>query len=480
LNFFQGLRDVVVGAPLDPLSRKTRHSVALVAFFAWVGLGADGISSSCYGPAEAFRALGPHTHLGPYLALATALTVFIIALAYNQVIELFPTGGGGYRVATRLLGPHAGLVTGAALLVDYVLTIAISVAAGVDALFSLMPLTLQSYKLAAGLAIIVALLLLNLRGMKEAIRVLLPIFLGFICTHAVLIAYGILAHASEFGRVIPEMVNDTASLASTIGWAPMAAFLLLAYAHGGGTYTGLEAVSNNVNVLAEPREHTGKLTMMYMALSLAFTAGGIILVYLLWNVTPVEGKTYNAVAFGAVLREMGFATAFANHWALLVVLALEAGLLFVAANTGFLGGTRQHGGGFLGAAQVPLPVDAPGHRERHRRHGSRGPRHPVVDRRQRNDPGGAVFDQRVPDILGVALGAGNVLVAPPRAAEMARAPDLVARRIRGVHGNPIVAVVESSARGRMGGFRHHRCDCRGMHRRAAPLQLDQGGAQAHR
>ena len=338
MNVFQSLREFVVGAPLDPLSRKTRHSVALVAFFAWVGLGADGISSSCYGPEEAFRALGEHAHLGLYLAIATSVTVFIIALAYNQVIELFPTGGGGYRVATRLLGPWAGLVTGAALLVDYVLTIAISVAAGVDALFSLMPLSLQAHKLAAGLAIVTALLLLNLRGMKEAIRVLLPIFLGFIGTHAVLILWGIFAHAGEFGRVIPAMVGETKGFAAAVGWAPMVAFLLLAYAHGGGTYTGLEAVSNNVNVLAEPRERTGKLTMAYMALSLAFTAGGIILVYLLWNVTPVAGKTYNAIAFAAVLRDMGFATPAANHWALLVVLALEAGLLFVAANTGFLGG----------------------------------------------------------------------------------------------------------------------------------------------
>ncbi|HUJ86688.1 MAG TPA: APC family permease [Burkholderiales bacterium] len=338
MSIFQGLRQAVLGAPLDPLSKKTRHSIVLVAFFAWVGLGADGISSSCYGPEQAFRALGSHTHLGPYLALATVVTVFIIALAYNQVIELFPTGGGGYRVATRLLGPAAGVVTGAALLVDYVLTIAISVAAGVDALFSLLPVALHEYKLAAGLAIVVALMLLNLRGMKEAIKVLLPIFLGFIATHALLIVYGILAHAGEFGRLIPQMAADTRALGDAIGWAPMAAFLLLAYAQGGGTYTGLEAVSNNVNVLAEPRERTGKLTMLYMALSLAFTAGGIILVYLLWNVTPVEGRTYNAIAFGAVLHQMGFDTPAANQWALLVVLGLEAGLLFVAANTGFLGG----------------------------------------------------------------------------------------------------------------------------------------------
>lgn len=338
MSLYQGLRQFVVGAPLDPLSRKTRRHLALAAFFAWIGLGADGISSTCYGPEEAFRALGGHPQLGLYLAVATVVTVFVIALAYNQVIELFPTGGGGYRVATRLLGPYAGLVSGAALLVDYVLTIAISAAAGVDALFSLLPVAWLRWKLAAGVAVVALLLLLNLRGMQQAIRVLLPIFLGFVITHFVLIAYGVIAHAGEFDRIVPATLEQTRALGLAMGWAPMAAFLLLAYAQGSGTYTGLEAVSNNVNVLAEPRERTGKATMLYMAVSLAFTAGGIILLYLLWNVRHVEGQTFNAIAFGAILADMGFDTPLAHQGALLVVLALEAGLLFVAANTGFLGG----------------------------------------------------------------------------------------------------------------------------------------------
>ena len=338
MNFYQSLRQFVIGQPLDPLSTRTRHNLALVAFFAWVGLGADGISSSCYGPEEAFKALEGQTHLGLYLAIATVATVFIIALAYNQVIELFPTGGGGYRVASRLVGPYAGVVAGAALLVDYVLTIAISVAAGVDAVFSLLPVAFQKWKLVSGLAIIAMLLVLNLRGMKEAIRVLLPIFLGFIITHVIMIVYGILVHIGGFAQLIPETFDATRQASAAMGWIPLAAFLLLAYAQGGGTYTGLEAVSNNVNVLAEPRERTGKLTMLYMAASLAFTAGGIILLYLLWDARPVEGQTLNAVAFGAILRDMGFDTPLAHQGALLVVLALEAGLLFVAANTGFLGG----------------------------------------------------------------------------------------------------------------------------------------------
>src|SRR5437899_2811823 len=174
MSEFTNLRQRLFGKPLDPLDTKASRHIALVAFFAWVGLGADGIAASCYGPEEAFRALGEHTDLGLYLALATAATVFIIALAYNQVIELFPTGGGGYRVATRLIGPYAGLTSGAALILDYVLTISISIASGVDALFSLFPLGFQSYKLATEVALIAALVLLNLRGMKEAIAVLLP------------------------------------------------------------------------------------------------------------------------------------------------------------------------------------------------------------------------------------------------------------------------------------------------------------------
>ena len=331
------IREIVLGKALDPMKTETRHSLALVAFLAWVGLGADGLSSSAYGPEETFRALGTHTQLGLYLAIATAVTVFIIALAYNQVIELFPTGGGGYRVASRLVGPYLGLIAGCALVLDYVLTIAISIAAGVEALASLLPLGFHAYKLWAEAFFIAVLIILNLRGMKEAIQILLPIFLGFVSTHFVLIVYGIFAHASYLPNLVPTTMVETSMLASDIGWIGLAGMLLLAYSQGGGTYTGLEAVSNNVNILAEPRVRTGKMTMVYMALSLAFTASGIILLYLLWDSKPVEGQTLNASTFRAIIESMGFSE-WTNGLLLMVVLVFEAGLLFVAANTGFLGG----------------------------------------------------------------------------------------------------------------------------------------------
>lgn len=332
------IREIILGKALDPMASETRHSMALVAFLAWVGLGADGLSSSAYGPEETFKALGAHTHLGLYMAIATAITVFIIALAYNQVIELFPTGGGGYRVATKLVGPYLGLISGCALILDYVLTIAISVASGVDALASFLPIGFQPYKLWAEAFFIAVLIVMNLRGLKEAIQILLPIFVGFVLTHLVLIVYGIAAHASYLPDLVPGTLEETHTLAGSIGWSGVAAMLLLAYSQGGGTYTGLEAVSNNVNLLAEPRVRTGKVTMLYMALSLAVTAGGIILLYLLWDASPIHGETLNATTFRSIIENANPGGIVANQIMLAVVLAFEAGLLFVAANTGFLGG----------------------------------------------------------------------------------------------------------------------------------------------
>lgn len=331
------ITEMIFGAPLDPFSKETRRHVVLVAFLAWIGLGADGLSSSCYGPEEAFLALGENRQLGPYLAIATAVTVFIIAVAYNQVIELFPSGGGGYKVATNLIGPYAGLVSGAALIVDYMLTIAISVASGVDAVFSFLPRDIQHLKLGVEIAMVALLLVLNLRGMRESIKVLLPIFLGFFFSHAIMILLGIGMHADRIPDLVPNTLNETKQLAQQWGWVFVASLFLRAYSLGGGTYTGIEAVSNNIQSLAEPRVLTGKWTMFYMAVSLSFTAGGIILLYLLWNVQPVVGETLNAVTFRTILQDaIGNSTI--ESPTLWLILTLEGGLLFVAANTGYLGG----------------------------------------------------------------------------------------------------------------------------------------------
>ncbi|MHB8536215.1 MAG: APC family permease [Sulfuricaulis sp.] len=339
LRWWDRLRQVVIGPARDPMAPETHQHITLIAFLAWVGLGADGLSSSAYGPEQAFRALGAHTELALFLAVATALTVFVIAISYNQVIELFPTGGGGYKVATRLLGKRAGLVSGSALVVDYVLTIAISIAAAVDAFFSFLPVSWIGFKSEVAALFLLILLVLNLRGVKESIKVLVPIFIGFVLTHAFLIVYGIARHTENIGTLFPASVAEARSLSHEMGILFVIALFVRAYGMGGGTYTGIEAVSNSVNLLKEPRVRTGKWTMFYMALSLSFTAAGIILLYLLWQVRPVEGQTLNATAFGAILADWpkwgGWHT---GNVMLIVTLIFEAGLLFVAANTGFLGG----------------------------------------------------------------------------------------------------------------------------------------------
>jgi len=431
----QMLRDKVFGAPRDPMKPETRQHIALIAFFAWVGLGADGLSSSCYGPEEAFLALGQHTHLALYLAIATALTVFVISFAYNQVIELFPSGGGGYKVATKLIGPYAGLVSGAALIVDYVLTIAISVASGADALFSLLPMGAQPFKLATGLVFVLVLVILNLRGLKESIKFLLPIFLGFVVIHLVLIVYGIMFHSGRLPTLLHDTTTETFTLSAQMGWAFIISHLLLAYSTGGGTYTGLEAVSNNVNTLAEPRARTGKWTMFYLAVSLAFTASGIIMLYLLWNVHHVPGETLNAVVFRDILHSW---TLGGVDWARVAAAGgpgIGGGAVVCRGQhrlSRWPGGARQHGGGSLGAPPVQLSVEPPGYAQWGDADGCGGNRRIAVDPRQRHAAGGAVWHQCVPDFFSVDGWHVHLLVAQSRGGtEMAMAPGSIRHRAVG-------------------------------------------------
>jgi len=316
------------------------HHVTLVAFLAWVGLGADGLSSSAYGPEEAFKALGSHAYLAVALALMTAGTVLLISFAYSKMIEIFPGGGGGYLVATKLLGPRFGVVSGSALIVDYVLTIAISVSSGVDQIFSILPESWHSRSLPLKIVVLFLLVLLNLRGVKESVTVLVPIFLTFVATHFFMIVVAIVGRLTQLPEVFAGAWTDANSTASSIGLLPTLFIVLRAYSLGGGTYTGIEAVSNGVPILREPRVANAKRTMLYMALSLAFTAGGIIFGYLLVGARPHPTKVMNAIlaerAFGA--WTLG---GFQVGSTLVVLTLVSAGcLLFVAAQAGFLDGPR--------------------------------------------------------------------------------------------------------------------------------------------
>lgn len=310
------------------------HKLSLIAFFAWVGLGADGLSSSCYGPEEAFLALKGHEHLSIFVALGTVITIFVISASYKQIIELFPTGGGGYLVASKLISPSVGMVAGSALLIDYLLTITLSVASGADALFSFLPAHMIQYKLPVAVGGVSLLIILNLRGVKESVLPLVPIFLLFILTHSFAIIYTLTTRAGN----IPALMNATAveigASSSELGIAGMIFLILRAYSMGAGTFTGIEAVSNGMSILREPKVQTAKRTMNYMATSLALVVAGLMLSYLLFGVHHVKGKTLNAVLFDSI--SAGWGTAGVVF--VFVTLLSEAVLLFVAAQTGFLGG----------------------------------------------------------------------------------------------------------------------------------------------
>ncbi|HWB10001.1 MAG TPA: APC family permease [Pirellulales bacterium] len=356
------IKTVLVGKPRDLHDQAIFHHVSLIAFLAWVGLGADGLSSSCYGPPEAFNNLQGRYYLAVFLALATMLTVLVISRCYSHIIEEFPSGGGGYLVASKLLGRPAGVISGSALLVDYVLTITVSIAAAGDALYGLFGqyvrrlveylhgfsmlgwLPHDNLKLYCELVAIVVMIVLNLRGVRESVKTLLPVFLVFLATHALLIAGSFFLHVTSVGEVAREMTAQVQEgLAEPgFGFWGMLALLLRAYSLGAGTYTGIEAVSNSMPVMREPRVATAKRTMLYMACSLAFMAGGLMLAYLLLGITHAEegGKTLNQVLAEKFIGDIGLSEHGVGGVLLWATMISEGALLYAAAQAGFIDGPR--------------------------------------------------------------------------------------------------------------------------------------------
>ncbi len=343
MSVWSQVRRALIGPPKDVKEPEAFHSLSLVALLAWVGLGADGLSSSAYGPAEAFAALGEHRALAVFLAAATAATVFIISYCYVLLIEQFPSGGGGYLVASKVLGAPAGLVAGGALLVDYVLTITISIAAGADAIFAFLPAAWLPYKIYVSFAGVGLLTVLNLRGVKESVTAIAPVFVLFLVTHALIMMVGIGGHVTELPRVTGEVKSGISQTFVALGTLGGLKLFMRAFSLGGGTFTGIEAVSNAVNILREPRVATARRTMALMAVSLAVTAGGLLILYLLFHVPiPVKGSkdTMNGLLLARVAGAWQAGGVRVGYGFVVVALAAEAALLFVAAQAGFIGGPR--------------------------------------------------------------------------------------------------------------------------------------------
>lgn len=313
------------------------HKISLLPFFAFVGLGSDPLSSSCYGPEEAYLALGQYRHLIIFVGLLSIFTIWAISTSYTQIIDLFPYGGGGYVVATKLLNPTLGLISGCALLVDYVLTITISVASGVDSLFSIMAGEHHVWKFGIKIFLILFMTGLNLRGVKESVFPWVPVFVLFILTHLVAICWAFISRFEQFPFVAHGAVFDVQQATQSLGTSGLLLLMLKSYSVGAGTYTGIEAVSNGMNIFRPPRTLNAKITMLYMAVALAMTVSGLVLAYLLYDVQHQPGSTLNGVLMQEIGAEMGpvLGTIFAG-----LTMFSASALLLVAAQTGFLSGPR--------------------------------------------------------------------------------------------------------------------------------------------
>ncbi len=335
------VKNLVIGKERDLREQGLFHKVSLVTLLAWIGLGADGLSSSCYGPEETYKALQSHPQLALLVAAMSAVTIVLICMSYSQIIGAFPTGGGGYVVASRLLSPTLGVLSGSALLIDYVLTISISVASAHDAFFSFLPAGLLDWKLRSEIAGIILLTLLNLRGVRESVMIWVPVFFVFVATHFFAILYAFGTHAQGFGSLGGDTATAWHGASAEVGLFGVIALLLRAYSMGAGTYTGIEAVSNGLPILREPRVRTGRRTMVLIALSLAFVVAGLIIAYLLVNVdvsqTAGGNKTLNAVLLESLTAAW---PGWLGHSYVWVALASAGALLYIAAQAGFLDGPR--------------------------------------------------------------------------------------------------------------------------------------------
>ena len=411
------IKTILVGKPRDLADTSIYHSLSLVAFLAWVGLGADGLSSSCYGPAEAFAMLmpeggGDYRFLAIFLALATAATVFVISACYSHILEAFPSGGGGYLVASKLLGPKVGVVSGCALLVDYALTITTSIAAAGDAMFGLLSPDFHvghfshwQCKMGFESFAVLALIVLNLRGIKESVTFLLPIFIIFLITHMILIGGALTLNIDNAGAVVTMVGDGLKNGVENPEVGPLALMLLFlhAYSMGAGTYTGIEAVSNSMPVMREPRVQTGQHTMLLMAISLALTAGGLMIAYLLLDLRPIPDKTMNTVLSELFVQKLGLPDWLGSGFVLVTILS-EGCLLFVAAQAGFIDGPRvsgQHGPRLLDAPLVRQSFGTAERSQRRDADGICGAVGAVVYRRRGDDAVGDVLDQRVRHVFVV-------------------------------------------------------------------------------
>src|SRR5271167_1456773 len=252
------LTDALFGRPLSTEEEKAERIGPLKGIPIF---GLDALSSAAYGPEAALTLLIPLSMAGAIyiwpITVGIVILLSIVYFSYRQTIAAYPQGGGSYTVASENLGERAGLLAAAALMIDYVLTAAVGISAGVGALVSAVP-SLQSSTLRLCLGILILITLINLRGVQESGGVfLLPTYIFIACLLG-LIAVGVFKTLVAGGHPVPVVALPKLSAATG---AVSAWLMLRAFSSGCTAMTGVEAVSNGVMAFREPTDKYAKLTL---------------------------------------------------------------------------------------------------------------------------------------------------------------------------------------------------------------------------
>lgn len=323
---FSKLKNIFIGRPLKSSDEGDEGNL-LTKLQALAMLSSDALSSIAYGPEQVVLVLVSVSAGAIWWSLPIGIVVLILlaslTISYRQVIHAYPQGGGAYMVTTENLSPKAGLVSGGSLLVDYMLTVAVSVSSGADAITSAIP-ALHPYNLHISIILVLVLMLMNLRGLREsAVSLMIPVYL-FVASTVFLIGFGLLQLL--LGNL---SYHATAPIGKSISGVSLV-LLLRAFTSGSASLTGVEAISNSVPFFKTPKAENAAKTLAIMAAILGFMFAGITFLNYWIGIVPVKGVTTLAQMAQAILGNSPVGRL------LFYIFQLSTALILaVAANTGF-------------------------------------------------------------------------------------------------------------------------------------------------
>ena len=321
----QRLKNFLIGEPLTHDNSSDDHLLSKVQALAM--LSSDALSSIAYGPEQVALVLMAVSSAAIWWSIPIGILVLVLlislTISYRQVIKAYPQGGGAYMVTSENLSPKFGLIAGGSLLVDYMLTVAVSVAAGADAITSAIPL-LHPYNLQISIILVLVLMVLNLRGMRESAKSLMvPVYL-FIASTLFLLGYGFLQILTGH---MPYAA--TAHLGQPITGVSVI-LILRAFTSGSASLTGVEAISNAVPFFKKPKSKNAASTLFIMSSILGIMFAGITFLNWWTGITPHSGVTMLAQLAREILGDSWFGSIL-----FYIFQFSTAMILAVAANTGF-------------------------------------------------------------------------------------------------------------------------------------------------